>query len=186
MCEPILNRYASDDFTVTTFRPATVCGYSPRMRFDLSVNILVNHALTLGEITVFGGSQLRPNLHISDYSDAVILLMNAPKEKIQNQIFNVGGENLSILEIAKLVKEIVEDQRAVEQEIKISIEDTNDPRSYHINSEKIKRELGFVPRKNVRFAVLELIEAFKNGAFGDTMKDDQYHNVRTLKKMSIT
>lgn len=186
MCEPILERHASDEFTVTTFRPATVCGYSPRMRFDLSVNILVNHAVTRGEITVFGGSQLRPNLHILDYAEVVMLLMTAPREKVHKQVFNVGAENLSILEIAKLVKSIVEKEIADREEIRIQIQETDDPRSYHINSDKIKKELGFSPRKNIEYAVLELIEAFKNGAFGDTMKDDQYYNVRTLKKMSIS
>lgn len=186
MCEPILERHASDEFTVTTFRPATVCGYSPRMRFDLSVNILVNHAVTRGEITVFGGSQLRPNLHILDYAEVVMLLMTAPREKVHKQVFNVGAENLSILEIAKLVKSIVEKEIADREEIRIQIQETDDPRSYHINSDKIKKELGFSPRKSIEYAVLELIEAFKNGAFGDTMKDDQYYNVRTLKKMSIS
>ena len=186
MCEPILQRYATDEFTVTTFRPATVCGYSPRMRFDLSVNILVNHAITRGSITVFGGSQLRPNLHISDYAEVVMLLITAPRDKVHKQVFNVGGENLTILEIAKLVKNIVENQVEGREEIEIQIQETDDPRSYHINSDKIKKELGFVPRKNVEYAVLELIEAFKNGAFGDTMKDDKYYNVKSLKKMSIS
>lgn len=185
ICEPILNRHASEDFVVTTFRPATVCGFSPRMRFDLSVNILVNHAVNYGKITVFGGSQLRPNLHILDYADVVCLLMTAPKEKIQKEIFNVGGENLSIFEIAQLVKRIVEAETDIPQ-IKVEIQESNDPRSYHINSDKIKKQLGFTPKRNVEFAVRELLNAFKHGTFSDTIKNDIYYNVRTIKKLSIS
>lgn len=184
-CEPILSNHASEEFIVTTFRPATVCGYSPRMRFDLSVNILVNHAITLGKITVFGGSQLRPNLHILDYADVVLELISAPKEKIQKKIFNVGAENLSILEIAKLVKNIVELEFKERAPIEIAFQESNDLRSYHINSERILKDLNFAPKRNVEFAIKELILAFQSGKFGDTMNDDTYHNVRTLKKLAI-
>ena len=107
MCEPLLNRHIDDDFIGVTFRPATVCGYAPRQRFDLSVNILTNHAVNKNRITVFGGSQLRPNLHIQDYVDAVEMFLEAPAEKIQGEIFNVGYQNLSLMKIAELVKKVV-------------------------------------------------------------------------------
>src|SRR5437868_5366240 len=104
MCEPLLKKHTDAGFTGVIFRPATVCGYSPRQRLDLSVNILTNHAVNLGKITVFGGSQLRPNLHIQDYCDAVQLFLTAPADKVQNETFNVGYQNMSLMEIAELVR----------------------------------------------------------------------------------
>src|SRR5712691_4678265 len=103
MCEPLLLKHADDNFVGVIFRPATVCGYAPRLRLDLSVNILTNHAVTNNKITVFGGSQLRPNLHVQDYADLCKLLLTAPTEKVANQIFNCGYQNMTIMEIAHMV-----------------------------------------------------------------------------------
>ena len=110
MCEPLLLKHTTSDFVGVIFRPATVCGYAPRQRLDLSVNILTNHAITHRKITVFGGDQMRPNLHIVDYCDVVQVLLDAPDEKIADQIFNVGYQNLSIMQIAILVKRVVEQE----------------------------------------------------------------------------
>jgi nucleoside-diphosphate-sugar epimerase len=107
MCEPLLFKHQSPDFTCVTIRPATVCGYSPRMRLDLSVNILTNLAVNKGTITVFGGKQLRPNLHINDMADVYELMIEAPAEKIAGQIFNAGYQNLSIARIAEIVRDVV-------------------------------------------------------------------------------
>src|SRR3546814_10219735 len=104
MCEPLLARHTDENFVGVTFRPATVCGYAPRLRLDLSVNILTNHAVTNNKIMVFGGGQLRPNLHVKDYCAAVEMFLLAPAEKIQNEIFNIGFQKMSILEIAQLVE----------------------------------------------------------------------------------
>src|SRR3546814_9481683 len=87
MCEPLLWKHVSDDFVGVTIRPATVCGYGPRMRLDLSVNILTNHAVNNGKITVFGGSQLRPNIHIEDVADLYVMLLGLPAAKIQGETF---------------------------------------------------------------------------------------------------
>ncbi|NBQ88757.1 MAG: SDR family oxidoreductase, partial [Betaproteobacteria bacterium] len=103
MCEPLLIKHTDKDFVGVIFRPATVCGYGPRLRLDLSVNILTNHAVNKGKILVFGGNQLRPNLHIKDYADLCKLLLTAPDDKIANQIFNCGFQNMSIIDIAKAV-----------------------------------------------------------------------------------
>src|ERR1700722_2871598 len=103
MCEPLLKKHTDSSFTGVIFRPATVCGYAPRLRLDLSVNILTNHAINASKITVFGGSQLRPNLHVQDYCEAVKLFLTAPTEKIQKETFNIGYQNLSIMDIAKMV-----------------------------------------------------------------------------------
>ena len=110
MCEPLLLKHTDARFVGVIFRPATVCGYSPRQRLDLSVNILTNHAVNKGKITVFGGSQLRPNLHVRDYADLCKLLLAAPDEKVANQIFNCGVQNMRIMDIARTVKRVVEER----------------------------------------------------------------------------
>ena len=110
MCEPLLWQHMADDFTCVVIRPATVCGYSPRTRLDLSVNILTNHGVSNGVITVFGGAQMRPNLHIEDMVDAYELMLEAPHEKIHGEVFNIGFQNHSIADIAKFVKAVVEEE----------------------------------------------------------------------------
>lgn len=186
LCEPILNSYGDDNFTVVTFRPATVCGYGPRLRLDLSVNILTNHAVTNNKITVFGGSQLRPNLHIQDYCDAVELLLNAPRDKVHKNVFNIGFQNMSIMEIARLVKSVVEAEFPEKAPIDIVTTPSDDIRSYHINSDKVRRELGFTPRFTIEDAVRELCQAFRDGKIPDSMTDDWYYNIRTMKKLAAT
>ena len=183
MCEPILRKHTTDDFVGVTFRPATVCGYAPRQRLDLSVNILTNHAVNKNHITVFGGDQLRPNLHVQDYCDTVELLIEAPDEKIQNEIFNVGFQNMSIKDIALLVKRVVEEEFPEKGEIGITTTTSDDNRSYHINSDKIKRVLGFQPSHSVEYAVRELCKEFKNGKLTNSFDDDAYFNVRRLKRL---
>ena len=127
LCEPLLLKHTNENFEGIIFRPATVCGYAPRQRLDLSVNILTNFAFNKNEIKVFGGDQLRPNLHIKDYCDVVKLFLDAEKDKVANQIFNVGYQNLSINEIASLVKRVVQKEKKNAGEIKIikSISDDN-------------------------------------------------------------
>ena len=165
------------------FRPATVCGYAPRQRFDLSVNILTNHTINKKKITVFGGDQLRPNLHILDYCDVVKLLMNAETNKIQNQIFNVGYQNMSIKEISLIVKKVVEEEFPHLGKIPIITTKSDDNRSYHINSDKIKRILGFEPKRSIEESVRELCKYFKKNTFRNTFEDDFYFNVKRLKSL---
>jgi nucleoside-diphosphate-sugar epimerase len=183
MCEPLLKKHTDASFTGVIFRPATVCGQSPRQRLDLSVNILTNHAINAGKITVFGGSQLRPNLHIQDYCDAVQLFLTAPADKIQNETFNVGFQNLSIMEIAELVRRVVAEELPDRKTVDIVTTPTDDIRSYHINSDKIRRALGYAPRHTIEDAVRELTRAFLAGKIPNSMQDDRYYNVRLLKKL---
>lgn len=183
MCEPILKKYTDDKFVGVIFRPATVCGFAPRQRLDLSVNILTNHAVTNGKIRVFGGAQLRPNLHVQDYCDLCQLLLEAPAEKVQNETFNCGYQNMSIMEIAHLVKKVVEEMMPERAPVAIVTEPTDDIRSYHINSDKIKRVLGFQPKHTIEEAVRGLVEAFRRNGLPNSMADDSYYNVRTLKKL---
>jgi nucleoside-diphosphate-sugar epimerase len=163
------------------FRPATVCGYGPRQRLDVSVNILTNHAVNRDKILVYGGDQLRPNLHIKDYATLCETLLTAPDEKIANQIFNCGYENQKIMDIALAVKKVVMAEFPEKQDIPIVVEPTDDIRSYHINSDKIKAVLGFAPRLSVEDAVRDLCEAFKTGRLPNSFDDDRYYNVRTMK-----
>jgi nucleoside-diphosphate-sugar epimerase len=181
LCEPLLLRHLSDSFEGVIVRPATLCGYSPRMRFDLSVNILTNHAVNADKITVFGGTQLRPNLHIQDMVDAYVTLLTAPAQKIQGQIFNISTENLSILKIAELVRDVVKEEYPEKGEVPIVTTPSNDLRSYHVNSDKIRRVLGFVPKRTVSDAVRDLCRAFRAGKLANTLDDERYFNVRTMK-----
>jgi nucleoside-diphosphate-sugar epimerase len=181
MCEPLLLKHTDKDFVGVVFRPATVCGYAPRQRLDLSVNILTNHAVNKGKITVFGGAQLRPNLHVQDYADLCELLLDAPDEKIANQTFNCGFQNMSIMDIALIVKKVVEQEFPEKGEIPIDVTTSDDPRSYHINSQKIKRVLGFEPKHSIEEAVRGLCQAFREGKLPNSFEDNRYFNVRTMK-----
>jgi len=182
MCEVVLDRYRTPDFVTVTIRPATVCGYSPHMRLDLSVNILTNHAVNTGKITVFGGSQKRPNLHIEDMIDAYELFLDAPADLIAGDVFNIGAQNLPIADMAEIVRKIVIQDRADRGAIEIVTTPTNDLRSYHVNSDKVFETLGFRPRRGVEDAVRDLCTAFRAGRIPNAMTDPKYHNVKVLKE----
>lgn len=183
MCEPLLKKHTDKKFIGVIFRPATVCGYAPRQRMDLSVNILTNLAYNNSEITVFGGDQMRPNLHVQDYCDVVQLLLEAEDELIANETFNVGSQNMTIKDIATLVKDVIEKKYPNKSPIKISTTSSDDNRSYHINSDKIKNTLGFVPKYSIEDAVSELSEALAKGQIPNSLSDDIYFNVRRLKRI---
>lgn len=173
-CEEYLNGAATDDFIVTTLRPATVCGYSPRQRLDLTVNILTNHAVTRGKITVFGGEQKRPNLHIGDMTDLYLFLLNQPPEKIHRKVYNAGYQNYSVLELAEMVRDTLGGN------IVIETTPTDDIRSYHVSSRKIKEELGFEARHTIQDAVRDLKRAFAAGLLPNSMEDIRYYNIKTM------
>ena len=183
LCEPLLFKHTDSNFEGVIFRPATACGYAPRQRLDLSVNILTNFAFNKKEIKVFGGDQLRPNLHMKDYCDVVKLFLDAEKQKIENQIFNVGYQNISINKIATLVKEVVQNETKNIDEIKIIKSFSDDNRSYHINSDKIKNVLGFIPKRTIEMAIRDLCTAFKNGLLPNSFENDIYFNVKRLKRI---
>jgi len=185
MCEPLLWKHKSDTFECVTIRPATVCGYSPRLRLDLTVNILTNHAVNKGKITVFGGAQKRPNLHVEDMADLYLVMLEAPAEKINGETFNVGWENQTVAQIAQSVKKIVEQEMPERAPIEIETTESNDPRSYHISSQKIADVLGFVPRRTIEDAARDLCKAFKDGKIPDSFDDDNYFNVKTVKQIDF-
>ena len=178
-CEKILAEYQSPDFTTVTIRPATVCGYSPRQRMDVVVNILTNQAFHKREITVFGGKQLRPNIHIADMVESYITLLNAPKEAIAGEIFNAGDENQTVLELAETVKKVVGD------DVKLVATPTNDNRSYHISSKKIAEKLGFVPKHSISDAVVDLRKALETGLLPNSLQDERYFNIKRMQSLKL-
>jgi nucleoside-diphosphate-sugar epimerase len=185
-CEVQLQEWNDPGFVWVTIRPATVCGYSPRCRLDLSVNILTNHAVNKGKITVFGGEQKRPNLHILDMVDAYKLLLELPDEKIDRKTFNCGFQNLSIMQIAELAQSVVAEQFPDRPPVPIEVTASDDRRSYQINSEKIHRELGFKPRFTIEDAVRDMTKAFRDGLLPNPFDDENYFNVRKLKSLNVS
>ena len=182
MCEPILTKHTDKNFVGVTFRPATVCGYAPRLRLDLSVNILTNLAVRNNIITVFGGDQLRPNLHVKDYADLCNLLLNADDELIADEIFNCGYENKSIMDIAIDVQEIVSAKFPNRSKVDIKVSNSDDKRSYHINSDKIFKKLGFAPKLSIKDAVNDICDAFNNNLVPNSLENDNYFNIKIMKK----
>jgi len=178
-CENILSEYQSEEFTTVTVRPATVCGYSPRQRLDVVVNILTNLAYHKREISVFGGSQLRPNIHISDMVEIYVVLLNAPKEKIADQIFNGGYENHSVLELAEIVRNVIG------VDVKLKTTPTDDNRSYHISSKKIAEVLGFKASHTIRDAVTDLKDAFDNKLLKNSLEDELYFNIKRMQSLKL-
>ena len=184
LCEPILLAAQSRDFTTLVLRPATVCGFSTRMRFDLSVNILTNHAVNNRKITVFGGTQTRPNIHIEDITDLYADVLDEADEKIAGQIFNAGYQNHTIAKLAEISKAVVEEEFPQLAPIAIETTPTNDNRSYRVDSEKIERVLGFRPRRTIEDAVRDLCRAFKNDRLPNSMTDERYFNVKLMKSLT--
>ena len=180
MCEEVLARLKKPGFTACVIRPATVCGYSPRTRLDLAVNILTNLAVNNGRITVFGGSQKRPNIHIDDISALYVELLALPAEKIDGGIWNAGYENHTVADLAIMVKAIVEKEFPGKAPIEIVTSPTDDLRSYHVSSGKITRDLGFKPKHTVEDAIRDLCRAFKTGKLPDSLTDPRYFNVKIM------
>jgi nucleoside-diphosphate-sugar epimerase len=185
LCEPILSKYQSSEFTTTIIRPATVCGYSPRMRFDLTVNILTNHAVNKGVITVLGGKQKRPNVHIEDITDLYVELLETPKDLIAGEAFNAGYENHTVAELAEFVRKVVEEEFPERAPIRVETAPSNDNRSYHVSSRKIAEKLGWKPKRTIEDAVRDLCHAFREGKFTDSLTNENYVNVRAVKKREL-
>jgi nucleoside-diphosphate-sugar epimerase len=178
-CEKILSEYQSEEFTTVTIRPATVCGYAKRQRLDVIVNILTNHAFNNRKIKVFGGDQLRPNIHIDDMVRVYELLLDIEKSKIAGKVFNAGYDNFKVNEIAKVVQEVIGSDVAIETV------PTDDNRSYHIASSKIEKELGFKAQKSIRDAVADLKNAFEKGLLPDSMDGKRYFNIKTMLEQNL-
>jgi len=170
VAERVLLSYV-DSMQVHCIRPATVCGYSPRMRLDVSVNMLTMQALTNGRMTVFGGDQTRPNIHIDDMVNVYRHFLGRPS--LHSGCYNAGFENISILDIAQQV--------AAKVSAEIVVSASNDPRSYRQNSDKLLAT-GFVRQASVATAIGDVIEKFRSGELVD---NDQCYTVRWMKHLNL-
>jgi nucleoside-diphosphate-sugar epimerase len=179
LCEEVLLKKREIGFVPMILRPATVCGYSPRLRLDLIVNILTNHAVNNREIKVFGADQMRPNIHIDDVTDLYVKSLEWPEEAIDGKVFNAGYDNQTVSEIAESVRQ------QVGEDVGITTTPTDDRRSYHISSGKIKRELGFVPRLSIKDAVADLVAAFGAGKIPNAMTDIRYYNIKQMETSKL-
>jgi nucleoside-diphosphate-sugar epimerase len=179
LCEEVLLKEKVPGFTILVLRPSTVCGYSPRLRLDLTVNILTNHAMNKGKITVFGGQQKRPNIHIEDMTDLYVKTLEYPDELIDGKIFNAGYENFTVMELAEKVKKVIG------KDIPIEVTATDDNRSYQVCSEKIKKEIGFSAKHSVEEAIEDLENAFKEGKIPNPMEGIRYYNIKTMKAINL-
>jgi len=185
MCEDVLWRYQATGFTTVSVRPATICGRSPRQRLDLTVNILTAHAVERGVITVFGGSQQRPNLHMADIVDLYQRMLELPDADIAGEAFNAGYQNDTVARIAAIVKQVVEREMPERGPIRVETTESNDPRSYRINTDKIRTRLGFVPQHTIEDAVRDLIAAFRAGELPGALDDPIYNNVKQMKAVQL-
>lgn len=179
LCEEVLLEKRTPGFITLILRPSTVCGYSPRLRLDLTVNILTNHAFNNRKITVFGGLQMRPNIHINDMVRFYLKSLEWPDETIDGKIFNVGFDNFTVSEIADKVRMVLG------EDIEIVTTPADDNRSYHVSSEKIKKELGFVAQHSVEEAVQDLVAAFQAGKIPNSMTDIRYYNIKTMQTINL-
>lgn len=180
MSEKYLLSQQSSKFTVLILRPSTVCGYSPRLRLDLTVNLLTIQALVNHKMTVFGGGQKRPNIHIADMTDLYVNTLSYPDKKIAGKIYNAGYDNYTVLEIAKMIKRNLHDKS-----IEIIVTPTNDNRSYHVSSQKIKKELGFRAKHSVVEAISDLARAYKAGLIPEALNDKRYYNIKMMQALQM-
>ena len=180
-CEKLLLDFGKNhDIEHVVLRPATVCGYAPRLRLDLVVNILTIYALINKKIKIFGGKQLRPNINIKDMINVYKLLLSAPKEKINREIFNAGYQNYSVEELAKIITEVIGDPKIISEYIP-----TDDIRSYHINSDKIRKVLGFEPKYTIQEGVKSIADAYKKGLIVDGLNNPLYYNIKMMQKVNL-
>ena len=161
-------------------RPSTVCGYAPRLRLDLTVNILTIHALVNRKIKIFGGKQLRPNLHVKDMVRAYHAFLEGPGKKMHREAFNVGFQNRSVEDIAKMVRDTLGDSG-----IELEYTPSNDNRSYHVNSEKVKRVLGFETRYTIEDAIKDIAEAYRAGKIKDPLNNSFYSNIKRMRDLNV-
>jgi nucleoside-diphosphate-sugar epimerase len=180
MCETVLAEERQPGFVTCTLRPATVCGYAPRQRLDVVVNILTNLAVNQNRIRVFGGDQKRPNLHIEDMCDIYLRLLELPDEKIDGQTWNVGYENHTLMQLAEIVRSVVD------RNLPIEVVPTDDHRSYQVSSKKIARDIGFRPARTIEDAVRGLKAAFDAGELPDSLENPRYFNIKMMQKVKLS
>jgi len=179
-CERFLQNTDMGEVEYVFVRPSTLCGYAPRLRLDLSVNILSINALVNEIIKIFGGEQMRPVLNILDMVRFYELMLEAPSGKINGQAFNVSYDNMTIRQIAEFVKEVIGDES-----IAFEVTPTDDKRSYHVNAGKAKRVLGFECKYSIEDAVKSLLEAYRKGLIVDGLNNPMYYNIKRMKEINL-
>ena len=179
MCEDILNKYSSSDFVTTILRPATVCGFSIRQRLDVIVNILTNHAYHNKTMTINGGKQKRPNINIKDMVSSYLRVIESKDNLINGEVFNVGFENHSLDSISTIITEVLGN------DISINHQATNDNRSYHISSHKIKSILGFEPSYDIKDSVISLVTKFKDKTLVNTFENPNFFNIKKMMQIKL-
>ena len=179
MCEDVLENERAPGFVTCTLRPSTVCGYAPRQRLDVVVNILSNFAYHTGKIRVFGGAQKRPNIHIEDMTDLYCFILQQPDSAINGQIFNAGYENHTVMQLADLVNDVMGGKLAID------VQPTDDMRSYHVSSAKLRQSLGFSATHSIEDAVRGLVDAFKESRLQDPMNNPMYFNIKRMQQLNL-
>lgn len=180
LCEELLRKEGGGHGEWVIVRPATICGYAPRLRLDLTVNLLTIQALVNRRVTVFGGAQRRPNLNIRDMVAVYLRLLEAPASAVHGQVFNVGYDNRTVLELAELVR-----RRVGDPGVRIVVEPTDDVRSYHINSDRIRTTVGFAPRWTIEEAIDSLVVAYRDGKIQEPLTNPRYFNVKMMQALKL-
>lgn len=179
-CEKLLLNTDMGDTEYVFVRPATLCGYAPRLRLDLSVNILTINALINKKIKILGGNQMRPAINIKDLVRFYQLMLTVPKEKIHREAFNVSKQNITIMGIAHMVKRVIGDES-----IEFEIVPSDDPRSYHINTDKMEKILNFKCKFSIEDAIKSIIEAYNNNLIINGLDNPLYYNVKRMKEINL-
>jgi len=179
MCEDVLEAEREPGFITCTLRPSTVCGYAPRQRLDVVVNILSNFAFHTGKIRVFGGAQKRPNIHIEDMTDLYCFMLQQPDSAINGQILNAGYENHTVMQLADLVNDVMGGKLAID------VQPADDMRSYHVSSAKLRQLLGFSATHSIEDAVRGLVDAFKQSRLQDPMNNPMYFNIKRMQQLNL-
>jgi len=179
LCERELLEERQPGFVVCAVRPSTVCGYAPRQRLDVVVNIFANQAFNTGRIKVFGGAQKRPNIHIEDMARVYLHLLEQPDEAIDGKIWNAGDENHPIRDLAEMVREVVGPH------VTIEVVPTDDPRSYHVCGKRIRDDIGFDLEHSIKDAVRGLVDALKAGKLHDPLNNPLYFNIRRMQDLKL-
>lgn len=180
LCEEVLLRHRARGFETVIVRPATVCGYAPRQRLDVVVNIFTNHAVNNGLVQVFGGDQMRPNIHIQDMVDLYLLLLRESAARVDGQVYNAGAPNHTVMELARKVRDTIR-----RRDVELRVVPSADDRSYHISSEKLARELGFRARRPIEDAIRELEAALVDGRLPNALSDPRYYNVKMAQALEL-
>lgn len=179
LCEQELLEEREPGFVVCTIRPSTVCGYAPRQRLDVVVNIFTNQAVNTGKIRVTGGPQKRPNIHVEDMCRVYLHLLQQDDAQIDAKIWNAGDTNYPISQLAEIVRAVVGDH------VEIETIPTNDPRSYQVSGKKIRADIGFELKYTIEDAVRGLAEAMKTGKLTDPQNNPLYFNIKQMQNIHL-